>query len=75
VVRLRSHGRHGREFILKTVGQRAATKVYVAVHPDVAGKTGLYFDNCAVKEPSEQARDEELADHLWVESEKIVASL
>ncbi|MBW2254046.1 MAG: SDR family NAD(P)-dependent oxidoreductase, partial [Deltaproteobacteria bacterium] len=60
---------------LKTVGQGAATQVYVAVHPDTADRTGLYFDNCRVKEPSEAAQDEALADRLWAESEKIVASL
>ena len=60
---------------LKTVGQGAATQVYLAVHPDVADKTGLYFDNCRVKEPSQPAQDEDLADRLWVASEDIVASL
>ncbi len=60
---------------LKTVGQGAATQVYLAVHPDVGDRTGLYFDSCQVREPSEQAQDEELADRLWAESEKIVASL
>ena len=60
---------------LKTVGQGAATQVYVAVHPDTADKTGLYFDNCKVKEPSKAAQDWDLADRLWAESEKIVASL
>jgi len=60
---------------LKTVGQGAATSVYLAVHPDVADKTGLYFDSCKVKEPSKQALDADLADRLWAETEKIVASL
>ena len=60
---------------LKTVGQGAATQVYLAVHPDVADKTGLYFDNCRVKEPSQPDQDEDLADRLWAESENIVASL
>ena len=60
---------------LKTVGQGAATSVYLAVHPDVADKTGLYFDNCRIEEPSKQAQDEELADRLWAETERIVASL
>ena len=60
---------------LKTVEQGAATQVYLAVHPDVARETGLYFDDCMVKEPSKPAQDEALADRLWAESEKIVASL
>ncbi|MBT3220719.1 MAG: SDR family NAD(P)-dependent oxidoreductase [Proteobacteria bacterium] len=60
---------------LKTVGQGAATQIYLAVHPDTADKTGLYFEDCKVKEPSEPAQDEALAARLWAESEKIVASL
>ena len=60
---------------LKTVGQGAATQVYLAVHPDVADKTGLYWDSCQIKEPSKPARDEALADRLWAETEKIVAAL
>jgi len=60
---------------LKTVGQGAATQVYLAVHPDVAGRTGLYFSDCRVKEPSGPAQDEALADRLWAESERIVAAL
>jgi len=60
---------------LKSVPQGAATQVYLAVHPDVADKTGLYFDSCTVKEPSKPAQDEALADRLWAETEKIVAAL
>ena len=60
---------------LKTVGQGAATQVYLAVHPDVADKTGLYWDSCQVKEPSKPAQDDALADRLWTETETIVASL
>lgn len=60
---------------LKTVEQGAATQVYLAVHPDVAGLTGLYFSDCQVEEPSEQARDDALAERLWTESERIVAAL
>lgn len=60
---------------LKTVAQGAATQVYLAVHPDVADKTGLYWDSCKVNEPSKPAQDEALAERLWVESERILASL
>ncbi len=60
---------------LKTVGQGAATSVYLAVHPDVAELNGLYFDSCQVKEPSKAAQDDALVDRLWAESERIVAGL
>ncbi len=60
---------------LKTIAQGAATQVYLAVHPDLANQTGLYFDSCQVKEPSKAAQDEALAERLWTESEMIVASL
>ena len=60
---------------LKTIPQGAATSVYLAVHPEVADKSGLYWDSCQVKEPSKAALDEALADRLWAESERIVAAL
>jgi WW domain-containing oxidoreductase len=60
---------------LKTVAQGAATQVYLAVHPEVAQQTGLYFDSCQVKEPSAPAQDPDLAERLWAETERIVASL
>ncbi|MCB9762086.1 MAG: SDR family NAD(P)-dependent oxidoreductase [Alphaproteobacteria bacterium] len=60
---------------LKTVGQGAATQVFVAVHPDAAALTGLYFQDCKVKEPSAAAQDEALAERLWAVSEELVAGL
>lgn len=60
---------------LKTIAQGAATQVYAAVHPDVADKSGFYFDSCRVKEPSKLAQDEHLAERLWAVSEQIVASI
>ena len=60
---------------LKTIPQGAATQVYLAVHPDVAGTSGAYFQDCQVKEPSAPAQDAALADRLWAETERIVASL
>lgn len=59
----------------KTIAQGAATEVFVATHPSVAGVTGAYFDNCAVKPGSELARDEALAARLWRATEAVVAGL
>ena len=55
----------------KTVEQGAATSVYVAIHPDLAGVTGLFFDNCnpvIVNAPENYLYDEAMAARLWQES-------
>jgi NAD(P)-dependent dehydrogenase (short-subunit alcohol dehydrogenase family) len=60
---------------LKSIEQGAATQVYVATSPQLAGVSGQFFANCNVAEPRADANDEALALRLWTESEKIVASL
>lgn len=47
----------------------ARTSLYCATSTEVAQQSGLYYDECKVKEPSELARDTALAEKLWVESE------
>jgi len=54
----------------KTIGQGAATQVYVATSPDLQGAGGLYFLDCVVAEPQPHARDREAAARLWDLSEK-----
>jgi NAD(P)-dependent dehydrogenase (short-subunit alcohol dehydrogenase family) len=49
----------------------AATIVYLASDPAVAGVSGDYFRDCAVKRPSAEARDDAAARRLWEESERI----
>lgn len=60
---------------LKSVPQGAATQVYVATHPSLAGVSGEYFADCNVAKPRADARDPELAARLWKVSEEIVAGL
>lgn len=60
---------------LKTVQQGAATEVYVATSPTLAGVSGEYFADCNVAVPRADANDPELAKKLWEVSEKIVAEL
>lgn len=60
---------------LKSIAEGAATQCYVATHPSVAGVTGKYFADCNITEPRRKANDPTLADRLWTESERIVASL
>lgn len=52
-------------FFVKTIEQGAATQCYVAVHPDLKGKGGLYFANNRVAKTSRYGRDRELAIRLW----------
>jgi WW domain-containing oxidoreductase len=61
--------------VLKSVPQGAATEVFVATHPSLAGVSGQYFADCNVAKPRADAEDAELAKKLWEVSEKIVAGL
>jgi len=40
--------------------------------PEVADRTGLYFDKNRSKEPSRRAQDDALARKLWDESARLV---
>jgi dehydrogenase/reductase SDR family protein 13 len=55
-----------------TIEQGARTSLYCATSPDVAGETGLYYDNCQRTEPSRVATPE-LAARLWEYSERAVS--
>jgi len=61
--------------VLKDEAQGAATQVFLATHPSVAGVTGQYFSHCQRAEPEPIANDPLLAARLWQESERIVAGL
>jgi WW domain-containing oxidoreductase len=60
---------------LKSVPQGAATEVFVATHPSLAGVSGEYFADCNVARPSANANDAALAQRLWGVSERIVAEV
>ncbi|KAL9409706.1 hypothetical protein AB3S75_048011 [Citrus x aurantiifolia] len=53
------------KFVFRNVQQGAATTCYVALHPQVKGKTGLYFNDSNIAQPSTHAVDTELARKLW----------
>lgn len=57
----------------KTVAQGAATTVYCATAPELAGVGGRYFADCHEKPMSQGARDVEVAAKLWELSERRVA--
>jgi hypothetical protein len=52
---------------MKTPAQGAATQVYVATHPDVAGVSGAYFEDCnpVIVSGNSYLHDEDLAKKLW----------
>lgn len=56
-----------------SVEKGARTSVYLATSDKVAGVTGKYFDNCRETAPSRQARNDKLAEGLWVVSEQLVS--
>lgn len=51
----------------------AQTTLHCATSPAVAGESGLYYDECAPKEASALARDEDLQEQLWGRSEEWTA--
>ncbi len=63
----------GMKNVMKTVEQGAATQCYVAVHPSLAGVSGLYFSDCAPKEPNapglNDAQSDAQGDALWAWTE------
>lgn len=56
----------------KTPLQGAQTTIYCAVDESLANVTGKYFSDCAIKEESKAAQDDEAAKKLWEVSEKLV---
>ena len=71
----------GAPLVFKTVEQGAATSVWAASSPDLAGKGGLYLEDSQIAVPVAEgvdggvmpyAVDPELADRLWELSERLV---
>lgn len=58
---------------LKSIPQGAATTVFAATAPELAGKSGEYLADCAVTKTSRFGRDEALAEKVWALSETAVA--
>ncbi|KAM7256647.1 hypothetical protein ACFE04_012388 [Oxalis oulophora] len=53
------------KYVLKSIPQGAATTCYVALHPQVKGISGTYFLDSNVANPTNHAKDAELAKKLW----------
>jgi WW domain-containing oxidoreductase len=57
----------------KSVAQGAATSVYAATHPALAGVSGEYLSDCNLARPRKVAQDLALAERLWTFSERFAA--
>jgi NAD(P)-dependent dehydrogenase (short-subunit alcohol dehydrogenase family) len=57
---------------MKTPAEGAATIVFCAISPTLAGKGGTYLANCRITDPSELAQDDVLAVELWRRSEELL---
>lgn len=57
--------------VVGTPATGAETVVSLAAAPDLAGVSGAYFSDCERVRPSATARDDELAERLWAESERL----
>ena len=55
------------------VEQGARTSIYLATSPEVAGMSGGYFVDRHPATPSREARDDRLAESLWLETERQLA--
>lgn len=63
----------GRPFT-KTLGQGAATSVYCATAPELAGRGGLYWNNCWISEPGKPSHDPEFGQMLIPLLQKMIQS-
>lgn len=58
--------------IAKPPSEGGRTPVWVVSSPELHGVSGAYFRNMARKEPSNRAQDDDIAETLWRESERLV---
>jgi NAD(P)-dependent dehydrogenase (short-subunit alcohol dehydrogenase family) len=58
----------------KTPAQGAATSVFAATAPELAGQSGQYLANCAAATSSPEGQDATLAERLWAASAQLVAA-
>jgi NAD(P)-dependent dehydrogenase (short-subunit alcohol dehydrogenase family) len=61
----------GKRMLAISTERGADTSVHLASAPEVAGMSGLYFDQCKPVEPSAAAQNDATAERLWLESARI----
>jgi NAD(P)-dependent dehydrogenase (short-subunit alcohol dehydrogenase family) len=59
-------------WLMKSAQQGARTTVYLASSPEVEGRSGGYYANCTLTEPTADARDDVAAERLWQMSANLV---
>ena len=59
--------------LLKRPATGGLLVAHLATSPDLAGRTGLYFNGARETRPARMARDERAAEALWLRSEDAVA--
>jgi NAD(P)-dependent dehydrogenase (short-subunit alcohol dehydrogenase family) len=62
------------QLFAKSASQGAATQVYLAGSPQVAGITGEYWSNCRIVSGNPLLSDRDLSRRLWRVSEQIVSA-
>ena len=63
-----------KRFMAIPPAEGAKTPVYLVSAPEVAGRSGLYFDKCAAREPSAEAQDDQSGERLWRESVRMTGT-
>ncbi len=59
-------------FFTKTPTQGSQTSIYCAVAKEVEGQMGAYFDQCKVKQPCQEALDDDRCRQLWDYSKRVL---
>jgi NAD(P)-dependent dehydrogenase (short-subunit alcohol dehydrogenase family) len=57
---------------MKSIPQGAATTVFAATSPTLAGQSGAYLADCAVTPASSEGQDAALAEQVWTLTERAV---
>jgi NAD(P)-dependent dehydrogenase (short-subunit alcohol dehydrogenase family) len=63
------------KWLFKSPEQGARTSLYLATAPEAAAISGRYFTDAKEKQPGAAALDDALAERLWTETERLVASV
>ncbi|CAJ1061290.1 retinol dehydrogenase 13 [Xyrichtys novacula] len=58
--------------LMKTPWQGCQTTLYCALTPDLEGRSGCYFSDCAEMETAPEGQDDAVARKLWEESARLV---
>lgn len=58
---------------MRSAGHGARTSIYLAAAPEIEGRTGGYYRDCRLSEPSAAARCDQAAARLWNESVRLTA--